>query len=79
MFLTVYVTEWDEPSRRHVLNLLDQPHKVIDIDKNPDIAETQKIKAVPTTQIYDKDGVLLATKIGAATKSIIEEWIRECQ
>jgi thioredoxin-like negative regulator of GroEL len=50
---------------------------VIDIDENPDIADQQKIKATPTIQIYNEAGELVATKIGAVTKSIIEEWIKD--
>jgi thioredoxin-like negative regulator of GroEL len=76
-FLTVYVTSWDEPSRRYIQNLEGFRHKVIDIDENPVIAAEQKIKAVPTTQIYDTDGNLLVTKIGCATAEIIKEWIKE--
>jgi thioredoxin-like negative regulator of GroEL len=74
-FITAYVTSWDAPSLELVKHLDGFRHKVIDIDKNPDIAEAEKIKAVPTMQIYNGDGVLVGTKIGAVTKAIIEEWI----
>lgn len=75
-YLTVYIASWDEPSRRHVLNLHGYKHKVIDIDINRDIAAAQGIKAVPTTQIYI-DGELKLTKIGSATPKIINDWIKE--
>jgi thioredoxin-like negative regulator of GroEL len=75
-FLTVYVTSWDEPSQYHLKNLSGFRHKVIDIDKNPDIANEQQIKAVPTTQIY-VDEELRVSKIGAAPKAVIESWIKE--
>lgn len=75
-FLTVYVTTWDDPSKLHIENLVGFRHKVIDIDKNPDIADREQIKAVPTTQIYVNDE-LKVTKIGAATADVIREWIKE--
>jgi len=77
VYLTVYVATWDDFSVAYQKNIVDYPHKVIDIDKNHDIAVDQKIKAIPTTQIY-VDGVLRATKFGAGTKKEIEEWIKEC-
>jgi thioredoxin-like negative regulator of GroEL len=76
-FITAYVTSWDAPSQFLVKNLDGFRHKVIDIDENPDIADQQKIKATPTIQIYNEAGELVATKIGAVTKSIIEEWIKD--
>lgn len=76
-FLTVYVSSWDEPSRNHIKNLSGFRHKLIDIDENIDIARDEKISAVPTTKIFDGEGNLLTTKIGAATKNIIEEWIND--
>jgi len=52
-------------------------HRIIDVDHNPEIAAQQKIRAVPTTQIYNGAGELVYTKIGAAPRAIIEEWIKD--
>lgn len=74
-FLTAYITEWDAPSQFLIRNIQGFNHKLIDVDQNPEVAEHQNIRAVPTVQIYNGNGDLVGTKIGAATKAIIETWV----
>ena len=46
------------------------------IDQEPNTPTKYGIKGIPTMLLF-KDGELKATKVGATTKSIILDWIKE--
>lgn len=48
----------------------------INIDENPKAPTTYGVRSIPTMMIF-QDGAAAATKIGAAPKSQIKEWIDE--
>ncbi len=47
----------------------------INIDENPETPGKFGVRGIPTLMIF-KDGELTATKVGAAPKSAIDEWIK---
>ncbi|MDC0131256.1 thioredoxin TrxA [Alphaproteobacteria bacterium] len=48
----------------------------INIDENPEAPTTYGVRSIPTMMIF-QDGQAAATKVGAAPKSQIKEWIEE--
>lgn len=46
----------------------------VDIDSNPKTPTTYNVRGIPTMVIF-KDGKPVATKVGAAPKSVLREWI----
>lgn len=48
----------------------------VNIEENPDIALEQHVRGVPTLMIF-KDGVAVASRSGAMTKSKMKEWLNE--
>lgn len=46
----------------------------VNIDENPQIAQQFKIRSIPTLMLF-KDGKVQGTKIGAATKGVLKEFI----
>ena len=48
----------------------------INIDENPEAATNYGVRSIPTMMIF-QDGQAAATKIGAAPKSDIKNWIDE--
>ena len=48
----------------------------INIDENPEAPTTYGVRSIPTMMIF-QDGQSSATKVGAAPKSQIKEWIDE--
>jgi len=48
----------------------------INIDENPEAPTTYGVRSIPTMMIF-QDGQASATKVGAAPKSQIKEWIDE--
>ena len=49
----------------------------MDIDDSPSTPTLFAIRGVPTLILFDKNGEILNTKVGATTKSNVEEWIKE--
>ncbi len=48
----------------------------IDISDNPETPAKFHVRGIPTLMLF-KDGEVIATKVGAMTKSKLEEWIKE--
>ena len=48
----------------------------INIDENPEAPTTYGVRSIPTMMIF-QDGQAAATKVGAAPKSDIKNWIDE--
>ncbi|MBC6406330.1 MAG: thioredoxin [Rhodospirillales bacterium] len=46
----------------------------VNIDENPKTPSQYGVRAIPTLMIF-KDGELAATKLGAATKSQLQQWV----
>ena len=47
----------------------------LNIDENPETPGKFGVRGIPTLMIF-KDGELTATKVGAAPKSAIDDWIK---
>lgn len=48
----------------------------IDISDNPEVPAKFHVRGIPTLMLF-KDGEVVATKVGAMTKSKLEEWVKE--
>lgn len=48
----------------------------IDISENPDVTAKFHVRGIPTLMLF-KEGEVIATKVGAMTKSKLEEWVKE--
>lgn len=48
----------------------------LNIDDNPETPTKFHVRGIPTLMIF-KDGQVVATKVGAMTKSKLEEWVKE--
>ena len=48
----------------------------INIDENPLTPQKFGVRGIPTMLLF-KDGELASTKVGATTKSNIQDWIKE--
>ena len=48
----------------------------IDIDENPNTPGSYGVRSIPTMMIF-KDGQVAGTKVGAAAKGQLVEWINE--
>jgi thioredoxin 1 len=48
----------------------------INIDDNPGAPSKYGVRGIPTLMLF-KDGKVIATKVGAAPKTAIANWIRE--
>ena len=46
----------------------------VNIDENPDSPNTYGVRGIPTLILF-KDGKPAATKVGAAPKSVLREWV----
>ncbi len=64
------------PSLEEVASDLDGKVKIvkINIDENPDVPVKYGIRSIPTLMMF-KDGEVASTKIGAASKGALAEWI----
>jgi thioredoxin 1 len=49
-----------------------QPIEILDIDENDELAKEYAIRSVPTTIIFDDEGLLLERFVGAKTKEFIQ-------
>ena len=49
----------------------------MDIDDSPSTPTLFSIRGVPTLILFDKNGEIINTKVGATTKSNVEGWIKE--
>ena len=49
----------------------------MDIDDSPSTPTLFAIRGVPTLILFDKNGEIINTKVGATTKSNVEGWIKE--
>lgn len=47
----------------------------LDIDGNPDTAAKYGVRSIPTMLLF-KEGVVVATKVGAAPKSALANWLK---
>jgi thioredoxin 1 len=50
-----------------------QPIEILDVDENDELAKEYAIRSVPTTIIFDDEGLLLERFVGAKTKEFIQE------
>lgn len=48
----------------------------LNIDENPSTPQSYNVRGIPTLLIF-KDGEVVAEKIGAMTKSQLEQWITD--
>ena len=48
----------------------------VNIDDSPDTPAKFHVRGIPTLMIF-KDGQVVATKVGAMTKTKLEEWVSE--
>ena len=48
----------------------------INIDENPETPQKYNVRSVPTLLLF-KDGEVVASKVGAISKSQLLEWIKE--
>ena len=48
----------------------------MNIDDNPSTPSKYGVRGIPTLMLF-KDGQVAATKVGAAPKSALEQWIKE--
>jgi thioredoxin 1 len=49
-----------------------QPIEILDVDENDELAKEYAIRSVPTTIIFDDEGLLLERFVGAKTKEFIQ-------
>ena len=48
----------------------------VNVDEQPDLAGQFQVMSIPTVAIF-KDGKIVATRVGAGTKSAMKSWIDE--
>ena len=48
----------------------------VNIDENPDTPGKFHVRGIPTLMIF-KDGQVVATKVGAMTKSMLSDWVSQ--
>ena len=79
--LTKFTADWCAPCRMldPILEDLSKEHpgvtfESIDIEKQPEVARQFAIRSVPTLMIF-KNGELLDTRIGAASKAEIKRML----
>ena len=46
----------------------------VNIDENPQTPNTYNVRGIPTLVLF-KDGKAVSTKVGAAPKSVLKEWV----
>ncbi len=46
----------------------------VNIDENPQTPNTYNVRGIPTLVLF-KDGKPVSTKVGAAPKSVLKEWV----
>ena len=46
----------------------------VNIDENPNTPNTYNVRGIPTLVMF-KDGKPVSTKVGAAPKSVLKEWV----
>ncbi len=84
LILVDFWAEWCGPCKQiaPVLDELSEEYAgklsivKIDIDENPEAPTTYGVRSIPTMILF-QDGQATATKIGAAPKSQIKDWIDE--
>ena len=73
-----FTASWCNPCKAltAMLNNMDLgvPMRVIDIDKEPDLAKEFQVRGVPTL-IQLKDGKVASRLVGAVTKAELEDWL----
>lgn len=71
--LEVYTAEWCQPckSLKNLLKTHDIEHKIIDIDKEPDLSRLAGIRGIPTTVNPDTGSRLVGALTLQQVKSIL--------
>lgn len=66
------------PALEDISNEMDGKLTVakVNIDDNPDTPGKFHVRGIPTLMIF-KDGQVVATKVGAMTKTKLQEWVSE--
>jgi len=66
------------PALEEIAGELDGKVKIVkmNVDENQQIPAQFGIRSIPTLMLF-KDGKVIATKVGAAPKTAIANWIRE--
>lgn len=64
------------PSLEEISNELGSKVKIakLNIDENPELAAQFGVRSIPTLMIF-KDGQVADTKVGAAPKTALSQWI----
>ena len=47
----------------------------LNVDENPEIAKKYSVRSIPTMILF-KNGSAISTKIGAANKSSLQDWLK---
>ena len=48
----------------------------VDVDRSPSLARRYGVRGIPTLMLF-KDGSLAATKVGAAPKGALQQWVED--
>ena len=81
--VTDFCASWCNPSLMiapHLEAISDEMKEVVvakhNIDEEPNTPTKFGVRGIPTMLLF-KDGELASTKVGATTKSNIQDWIKE--
>ncbi|UTC29921.1 exonuclease [Bajunvirus bajun] len=84
--IAFFMADWSGPARMALPILEDLAYDLrgrvkvakIDVEASPVVPEEQGVKGLPTCVFY-RNGQMVASKVGAPTREILDEWLREAK
>ncbi len=79
-----FTADWCGPCKRlkpvldEVVEETGVSRIVVDMDKDPEVADSLKVMSVPTLVLV-KDGNVVATMVGLRSKDIIKTWLEAAE